>query len=75
MVRSSRRFLAGALAGIAVGFPLTLSTGCVTGTEFRAAAGPAVQQGLTLILDGVLDGLFAVVEPDATVDTDTTGGN
>lgn len=71
MVQSSRRNLACALAAIAVVFPLTLSAGCVTGTEFRAAAGPAVQQGLTLILDGVVDGLFAVVEPD----TETTSGN
>jgi hypothetical protein len=71
MVRSSRRNLAGVLAGIAVGFPLTISTGCVTGREFRAAAGPAVQQGLALILDGVVDGLFAVVEPEP----ETTGGN
>ena len=47
-------------------------TGCVTGEEFRAVAGPAVETGVTSIVNGLLDGLFAVIEPDAT--TGSEGG-
>ena len=46
--------------------------GCLTGEEFRAVAGPSVQSGVTSIVNGVLDGLFAVIEPETT--TDSTGG-
>lgn len=38
--------------------------GCLSGTEFRAAAAPAIKTGVNSILDGLVDGLFAVVEPD-----------
>ena len=42
------------------------STGCITGTQFRSAALPAIEGGIGMILDGVVDGLFAAiqVEPD-----------
>jgi hypothetical protein len=39
--------------------------GCLTGKEFRAAAGPAMESGVDSILDGLVDGLFAVIEPEA----------
>lgn len=40
--------------------------GCLTGDEFRAVAGPGVKSGVTSIVNGVLDGLFAIVEPDTS---------
>lgn len=48
---------------------ISLTTGCLTGTEFRSVAGPAVQSGVKSIVNGVLDGLFAVIEPDTTIST------
>jgi hypothetical protein len=42
--------------------------GCLSGTEFRSVAAPAIKTGVSSILDGLVDGLFAVVEPD-TADT------
>ena len=44
---------------------LSSMTGCVTGREFREAAGPAFQTGVTAIVNGLLDGFFAIIEPDA----------
>ncbi len=53
-------------------------TGCTElGDEFRAAAGPRLQSGITDMLTGVVDGAFSVFEPgkggDAS-DTTTGGG-
>jgi hypothetical protein len=45
--------------------------GCLSGTEFRSAAAPAIKTGVNSILDGLVDGLFAVVEPDP-VDTSSS---
>ena len=41
-----------------------LSTGCLAGREFREIAVPAVHSGVSLILDGLVDGVFAILEPD-----------
>ena len=40
------------------------TTGCLTGKEFRDVAGPSVHSGISLILDGLVDGVFAVIDPD-----------
>lgn len=32
--------------------------------EFRAAAGPQLETGVNALLDGLVAGMFAVVEPD-----------
>ncbi len=45
---------------------MSVLPGCLTGDEFRTVAGPGVQSGVTSIVNGVLDGLFAIVEPDTT---------
>ena len=49
------------------------TAGCIpfAGREFRTVAGPAFQSGVTQIVNGVLDGLFAVVEVDTTTDSST----
>ena len=44
------------------------STGCLSGREFRDIAGPAVHSGVSLILDGLVDGVFAVIDPDTASD-------
>ena len=49
-----------------------LAGGCGTGREFRAIAGPAVQTGVSSILNGLLDGVFAVIAPDPTTNANTT---
>jgi len=41
-------------------------TGCDRSREFRDAAGSALHSGVSLILDGLVDGVFAVIEPDTT---------
>jgi len=46
------------------------STGCRFGREFRDVAGPSIHSGVSLILNGVVDGAFAAFEPDTT-----TGGS
>jgi hypothetical protein len=60
------RTAAAALAG-------TVVASCVDGTgrEFREAALPAVQTGINAILDGLVDGVFASIEPDAAPDATT----
>jgi len=42
------------------------SPGCEirSAQEFRAIAGPELQSGLTSIVTGLIDGAFAVVDPD-----------
>ena len=41
--------------------------GCdVINKEFRAAAVPAIESGVNAILDGLADGIFAVLDPNAT---------
>ncbi len=40
--------------------------GCSAAQEFRSAVGDSLHTGLTTIATGLLDGLFAVFEPDAT---------
>ena len=50
-----------------IGGLLTVTTcGCDDAEEFRAIAGDSVEQGVNLIADGIIEGIFAVIEPDAT---------
>lgn len=43
--------------------------GCeLVNQEFRAAAGPALESGVDAILDGLVDGFFAILEPNATTE-------
>ncbi|MCO6438401.1 MAG: hypothetical protein J5J06_15015 [Phycisphaerae bacterium] len=46
----------------------SLSAGCDVGREFRAAALPQFSEGVTLAVNGLLDGIFAAieVEPDSS---------
>ena len=40
---------------------LTPNAGCLVGTQFRAAALPAFQSGVSQILDGFVNGVFAAI--------------
>lgn len=63
LLNRSRRVMALFVTGAG----LMQLSGCpVTGREFVATAGPSVKNGVTLIVNGLLDGLFAAIEPDAT---------
>ncbi len=66
ITRLGRSFLIAGAAVILVG-----QTGCIPGggTQFREAALPAIETGVSSILNGVLDGIFAAIE----VESDTTG--
>lgn len=45
-----------------VAFVAVLATGCgKTHDEFRAVATPAIHNGVSQILNGLLDGLFAAI--------------
>lgn len=40
---------------------LSLQFGCLASQRFRDAAGPAIQTGVTDIVNGLLDGFFAAI--------------
>jgi len=48
------------------------ATSCTFGREFREAAGPALQSGVTSILTGLVNGVFAAIEPET--DAEAEGG-
>lgn len=44
---------------------MCLQLGCsLTGTQFRDVALPGLQTGVTSIVNALLDGVFAVIEPE-----------
>lgn len=47
---------------------------CLDGTQFRSAALPAIHSGVSQIVDGFVDGVFAAiaVEPDNSSGTPTS---
>lgn len=62
--RKKRNWVATTL--ILGGLLAVATCGCVAGQEFRAAAGDSLRSGLTTVTNGLIDGLFAVFEPDTT---------
>ncbi len=63
-VRVSWRLLIGLVAML-----LATQPGCGSAQEFRAVAGPSVHSGVKDIVNGLVDGMFAVIEPDDTAGT------
>ena len=55
------------LAVLLGGTPI-LFGGCDSAEEFRSVAGSSIQSGITSIATGLIDGAFAVFEPDSTSD-------
>ena len=68
MIRPSLARLSGAVALITAATALVTQTGCLAGTEFRAAALPALESGVEQILDGLVDGIFAAIQPESSSD-------
>ena len=67
----SRSFVIG--LGIA---SLAGQAGCIpySGTQFRETAIPSLQTGVTSIMNGLIDGIFAAIEVEPeTSDESTTG--
>ena len=67
MRQPTRSLLPRLLSRGAIGLLIVLQSGCIPieGTEFRDAALPAIETGINAILDGLVDGIFAVIEPEA----------
>lgn len=60
---------AGQLVIAITGTSLVMLPSCpVAGRQFRDAAGPAVESGVTQVVNGLLSGVFAVIatEPETT---------
>ncbi len=66
-----RRAAARNLCAMGAAAALVLSAGLSMGgcnddfDEFRSAASPRLEAGVDALFDGLIDGIFAVVEPDA----------
>lgn len=45
------------------------ASGCTFGRDFRAAAGPELESGVHSILTGLVNGLFAAIEPEPETET------
>jgi len=55
----------GRYSAIALVLLMTIQTGCTLSDTFLTVAGPALQSGTTEIVNGLLDGFFAVIDPQA----------
>lgn len=69
--RNERRW--GAIAALLA--LAAVAAGCSdTFKQFRDRAQPGIQSGVTSVLNGVLDGLFAVGDTSSSSNTNTNGG-
>lgn len=67
-----RNRAAGAMAALLAGGCLLGAAGCNDKfDEFREAAAPALESGVNALLDGIVTGVFAVVEPNDASSTAT----
>lgn len=69
--RSRKTRVAGATLALLLIAGLPLLGGCDDSyaREFRSAANSSIQQGVNAILDGVVSGVFAVLEPEPQSNT------
>ena len=70
MAVSNRIWLTRVLAATGAMAVLMSQTACVTGRQFREAALPSLESGVSLMLDGVVDGLFATIEVETPANAD-----
>ncbi len=54
------------VAAMLSGLYLVGLNGCAGAQEFRAVAGDSIKTGVMSIATGMIDGIFAVFEPDTT---------
>ena len=71
MKRSRRARVWMSIATVVGGSGLLPVSACngVLGRQFRTAAGDSIEQGVQSIVSGVLDGVFAILEPDSDTTT------
>lgn len=62
----------GWIVGMAVAV-FGIQAGCVGGREFRETALPAIHSGVSSILNGLVDGVFAAIEVDPLTAGTTAG--
>ena len=68
-MKNGRGKRSAAVIAAMIGALLTVTTsGCDDAEKFRAVAGDSIEQGVDLIADGIIDGIFAVFEPDNTTE-------
>ncbi len=70
-IRSCKRFTRVLAAACSAGVLMAQGT-CATGRQFREAALPSLESGINLILDGVVDGLFATIEVETPSNAEDT---
>ncbi len=70
--KSKRRSLSVCLLGLA----FFAQGGCIPieGTQFREAALPAIETGMSAILNGILDGVFATIEVETQTSDQSDAG-
>lgn len=61
MKKQHDKFIRHGLLMTIVIIALSLQFGCLATQRFRDAAGPALETGITNIVNGLLDGFFAVI--------------
>jgi len=75
-MRRDRSKASSVLAGVLACCAVVVLSGCDELTdEFRSAAAPSLKSGTTAVLTGLVDGAFAVFEPDGDSTSDTSSGS
>lgn len=69
--RTARRRMCALCAAAALAVSAGLSMGGCNDDfdDFRSAASPQLEAGVDALFDGLIDGIFAVVEPNASTET------
>ena len=71
MNRWLKNLTAYGLVLVALALPLMGGLGCGEyADEFRAAAAPSLRTGVDALVDGFVEGVFAVIEPDEKSESD-----
>ncbi len=75
--RNCRSFCAaGAIVALSI-LLLPLNVGCedAVAEEFRSAALSSVETGVNSIMDGILEGIFAIAEPSSSSSSDSSSSS
>ena len=71
MKRRMQTSISYGLVLIALALPLVGGLGCGEyADEFRAAAAPSLRTGVDALVDGFVEGVFAVIEPDTAIESE-----
>ena len=76
MTRKPTALLSGIGIALVAAAGLLAGTGCTElGDEFRTAAGPKLESGITDVLTGIVSGAFEVFEPGKGEDSSGTSSD